>query len=380
MKIVVNTISVKKKSGGAFQISLNFIRATILYPIDDVEWFYITSEDLDKYVGNMFKQEKGKRYFVFPTQPDFFKTYMNVSKKLKELEGCICPDVIYSISSPCYFSFKSKEVMRFANAWVTCPNKYAWNSLNFREKLYMKFYCYNQRRLLRKAEYILTQSQSVKEGLLYITKLPAKNIAVVPNVLPDIMKQQSLTPKVIDEKWHDIACVAAPFSHKNLSIIPYVLKELRDRHNICNVRFHMTIPYNNILWKKIFLEAKDLNVGAGIVNHGYCSQSDLADIYRSCQICFVPTLLETFSATILEAAYFGLNIVATDFYFNREILNDAAIYFEPTNSTSAANAIVLLLRDKLLKEILLQKSIEYISKYMDYKQHYYEIVSFLKSV
>lgn len=380
MKIVVNTISVKKKSGGAFQIASNFIHATLLYPVEGVEWFYITSADVDMQVGGLFEAEKERHYFVFPTQPDFRNTYKQVLHELRNWEDYHCPDVIYSISSPCYFTFKTTEVMRFANAWVTCSNRYAWKTLSVRGKLRMWLYRFNQRRLLQKAHYIITQSEAVRQGLLRITKLPENHVTVIPNVLPEVIKRQPAEPKIVDEGWIDIACIAAPVSHKNLDIIPSVLQMLKERHGVYNVRFHVTIPSEAKLWKKILMDARGGNVDDRIVNHGYCTQEKLAEIYRSCQICFFPTLLETFSATLLEAAYFRLNVVATDFGFNKEILEDAALYYDPMNANSAADKIALLMSEEMLRNDLLEKMSRRISRYSVYKRHFFETVAFLKSI
>ena len=65
MKIVVNTISTKKISGGAYQIAINFLLATLRYPQKDIDWYYITSFDVNEVVGEHFIHLSGIRYFVF---------------------------------------------------------------------------------------------------------------------------------------------------------------------------------------------------------------------------------------------------------------------------------------------------------------------------
>lgn len=67
MKILINTISTKKHAGGAFQISQNFMLKTLEH--SDIEWYYITSQDVDDAIGYKFAHLRGTRYFVFPTQP-----------------------------------------------------------------------------------------------------------------------------------------------------------------------------------------------------------------------------------------------------------------------------------------------------------------------
>lgn len=66
MKILINAISTKKHSGGAFQISQNFMLRSL--EDNDIEWYYFASQDVDDVIGEKFANLKGNRYFV--TQPN----------------------------------------------------------------------------------------------------------------------------------------------------------------------------------------------------------------------------------------------------------------------------------------------------------------------
>ena len=377
MKIVVNTISTKKISGGAYQIAINFLLATLRYPQKDIDWYYITSFDVNEVVGEQFIHLSGIRYFVFPTQPDFKGSYFKVKKELKKWEEEYKPDIIYTISSPCYFTFKTREVMRFANAWVTNTNQYAWESLPFKDKIRMYLYCINQRRMLKKARYIITQSNTVKQGLHNVTHLPENNIGVVSNVLPEIF-HESKTNKTESGSWINIACVAAPVPHKNLEIIPDVLLELKNKWGIKNVCFHVTIPINNPIWERICKKMSANIIDTSCINnHGRCSQKELASIYNNCQFSFIPSLLETFSATSLEAMYFELPIVASDLDFNHDVICDAGLYFKPMNAVSAAERFVALFDSEDLCFQLKNKMSKQIELYNSYENHFTKIINYI---
>ena len=131
MRILVNTISTKKISGGAFQIAYNFLAKTLEHP--EIEWIYVVSSDLDEILPETLKNKEN--YFVFPTQPDFKHTYKHVKKELADLEERRKPDVVYSISAPSYFTFKAPEVMRFTNPTLAHHNKYSWKLLPLKGKL-----------------------------------------------------------------------------------------------------------------------------------------------------------------------------------------------------------------------------------------------------
>lgn len=373
MKILINTISTKKHSGGAFQISQNFLLKSLDH--NDVEWYYITSKDLDDVIGEKFSAINGIKYFVFPTQPDYKGTYKKVKKEIAELEKKIRPDVVYSITAPSYFSFTTTEVMRFTNPLVTHPNKYSQSTLTFFQRIKTWLYCKNQVRLMKKAQYFITQTETTKNGILRITKLPNDHCKVVNNVLPAIFKDMDNTP-ISDNEWINIACVGNPVPHKNFDIVPDVIVELIAK-GIKNVRFHLTIPNGHPMEEFVIGRCERMGLKDHIVNHGRVTQKELGEMYRRCQFCFLPTLLEVFSASTVEAMYFNLPIVATNFPFNTDVLSDACLYFEPMNAKDAASQFVKMIDDRQLQEELKKKMARQLTIYGDYDSHFNSIKEYL---
>jgi glycosyltransferase involved in cell wall biosynthesis len=375
MKILVNTISTKKHSGGAYQIAYNFLMKTLEH--QEVEWVYVVSADLDEILPEPMKERKN--YHVYSTQPDYRHTYKKVKNELKELVEKEKPDVVYSITAPSYFTFDTVEVMRFTNPWVTHPNKYSWATMSLANRLKTRLYCWNQRRMMRKASYFVTQTETTKKGIMRITGVPSENVKVVNNVLPQIFKSLPKTPKDQDGNWIDVACVGAPVPHKNFDIIPAVVKELKAL-GVENVRFHVTVPTGNPLLSMYNRKLGGLGLSDRIITHGRCSQIELAEMYRGCQLCFLPTLLEVFSASTLEAMNFHLPVVATDFDFNSEVMGDSCLYYEPMNAKDAAIQIKKYVESKELREEMKNKMDERLKLFGDYDKHFNEILAFLKEV
>lgn len=376
MKVLVNTISTKKISGGAFQISQNFLLKSLEHK--DVEWYYITSQDLDDVIGEQFKDIRDKMYFVFPTQPDFKHSYEKVKKQIRLLEQKIKPDVVYSVTAPSYFSFETTEVMRFTNPLVTHPNKYSKSTQTLKERIKTWLYCKNQIRLMKKAHFFITQTETTKQGILRITGEPENHVRVVNNVLPSVFKNMENTPIVEDDRIN-IACVGNPVPHKNFDILPDVLSELK-KLGIENICFHTTIPFDHPLNNKLEKRLVELGMMKNWKNHGRISQKELGAMYQRCQLCFFPTLLEVFSASTVEAMYFNLPIVATDFPFNTEVLADSCLYYEPKNANEAAKQFAKLISDRALQEKLKEKMKIQLGKYGDYDKHFNAIKEYLLEV
>ena len=344
----------------------------------DVEWYHITSQDVDDAIGEKFAHLKGTRYFVFPTQPDFRGSYKQVKKQVAELEAKIQPDVVYSITAPSYFTFKTREVMRFTNPWVTHPNKYSWSTMSFLPKLKQWLYCLNQKRLMKAAYAFVTQTETTKKGIMRITGKPTEKVCVVNNVLPGVFKTMDNTP-IVEDDWINVACVGAPVPHKNMDIIPDVIDELA-KIGIKNVRFHTTIPVDNPMMAKVVDRCAELGYKDRLINHGRVSQKELGEMYRRCQFCFLPTLLEVFSASTVEAMYFQLPVVATHFDFNTEVMGDSCLYYAPQNAADAARQFAKLINDPQLCQELKQRMQQRLLQYSDYDAHFKEVATFLEGV
>ena len=374
MRILINTISTKKHSGGAFQVAQNFLNKTIEHK--DIEWVYVVSMDLHNVLPEQIKTSPF--YFVFPTQPDFFHSYLRVKKELRALENKFKPDVVYSITAPSYFSFKSPEVMRFTNPWVTHPNKYAWSVLSLKEKIVYYLYGLNQKRMMKDAHYFITQTETCAEGIKKVTGESSSHVKVVPNVLPAVFKSFDNT-HISEDKLIHIACVGAATTHKNFDIIPDVLNELR-AHGMGNVRIHVTLPSDEPTLGIVMKKIRQYNLDDMFVNHGRLSQKELGEMYRRCNFSFLPTLLEVFSASTIESMYFNLPIVATDFPFNKEVLADSCLYYKPKNATEAASRLIELISNTELQEELELKMQARLALYGDYDAHFNAIKDFLVKV
>ncbi len=92
-----------------------------------------------------------------------------------------------------------------------------------------------------------------------------------------------------------------------------------------------------------------------IINVGSLTQEQLADYYNSCDCLVMPTLLESFSGTYLEAMHFGMPILTSDLDFAHEVCGDAALYFDPWDAASIKDSILRLKNDLDLRHNLVEK-------------------------
>ena len=379
MKILINVVNARNVGGG-LQVVHNFLLGTQQFARPDVEWYYAVSECLDsKYLDEIFKTKANSHYHVFPNQPDFLHTYRRVQNELRQLENDINPDVIYTILGPCYNFFKNREVIRFVHPWVVTSNPYAWSTLPFKTKIRMKIHILLLKKLVRRIPFIVTQTEAVKQGLIKELGKNPEHIRVINNVLPAVYASFENTPIEEQTSWVEIPVVGGG-EHKNLDIIPYVLKELEESYGIKNYRFHITLPQSSPVLPVIEKKIKEFGFEDRIVNHGNLKQQDLAILYRSCKISFLPSVLEVFSASTIESMYFQLPTVATNLSFNTEVFADSCLYYTPKNFKGAASQIVKAVTDEKLRSELCDKMKKQLLRFNSFEKYFNDTVDFLIEV
>src|SRR3989338_3041960 len=96
---------------------------------------------------------------------------------------------------------------------------------------------------------------------------------------------------------------------------------------------------------------------------GEVREADMPQLYANAEVFVLPSLIEGFGLTGLEAQAAGAPVVASDIPVLREVLGGAAFYFDPHSAQDLADSIGKVLGDKALRGRLgsegEQKSREY---------------------
>ncbi len=119
-------------------------------------------------------------------------------------------------------------------------------------------------------------------------------------------------------------------------------------------------PKESNACKKLIDEIENNRYGNGVKNLGTVDLADIPSIYNHCDAVFIPTLLESYSATFLEAMAYKKPLLTSDRAFAREICGNAAIYFEPLSVTSMLDAIQKLTSDgSLVQDVVSNAKTQY---------------------
>ena len=269
-------------------------------------------------------------------------------RQLQALEAEVRPDCVFTYNGPAYVKFHAPHLLGFATPWVTHATWLAYRTTRFPSQwIETAVSSRYKAHWFRFAEAWVTETNVSKAGLVRRLGLDASKVFVVPNSCgPLYFANQRERPFPRAGGRVRLLCFAAAYPQKRLEFLPEVAKELSTRNPGLDFEFVITLPEECQLLRTVLKKAADLNVTPRIKNEGRIPVADGPKLYDTCDICFMPTVLETFSATYPEAMAMGLPIVTTNLRFASDVCQDAALYFEANSAASATDCIQRLLHDE----------------------------------
>lgn len=359
MMIFVNAANIRY--GGGVQKSVEFIRASASYGAKH-RFCYAVSDVVAASLRELL--DVGMLDLtVFNVSPARPLGGRRTRKGLLEIEARVRPDVVYSIFGPPYTVFRSPHLMGFAIPWVTHPNAEAWRTLSHPvERARHWAWCQYVTFWTRFADRWVLETGVAADGLARVLGISRERLHVVPNTCAEQYHRARVSGANPDErmaKQHPTEFHLLVFSswypHKNLELIPPVAAALARKDPTRRYRFFLTFDTSSAAWASIRRRARELDVEDRVINLGPVKVSDGPGLYASSDALFMPTVLETYTATYPEAMCSRRPIVTTDLPFAREICHEAALYFPPSDALGAADRIVQLAGDEALRNELVRR-------------------------
>jgi len=146
-------------------------------------------------------------------------------------------------------------------------------------------------------------------------------------------------------------CLTKYYPHKNLESLVELFKRHGERLRDVVVLFTIAAGGTDLHPRAgPFLQQLETPALRGrLINVGPLEQRELSGYYRHSSALILPTLLESFTVTYLEAMQFDCPVLTSDLDFAREVCGEAAIYFDPWNVDSMCAAVVRLRDDPALQ-------------------------------
>ncbi len=283
-------------------------------------------------------------------------------------------DAVLTVFGPSVWSPRCAHVSGFARAHIVLEEG---NPFFERMKLdeLTKLMLHNE---ILKIYFDKSSNVYFTESLLVSKKLkemfPQKRIYTVSNCYhqvfdhPEKQKEKPLPPC----KGVTLLTVSAYYPHKNFGIIKDVSMELQKRYPEFNYRFVLTLEKHNV---PELMDCLDEHIH-------FIGKVDIAEVpslYRQCDICFMPSLQECFSATYPEAMRSQKPIVTTDLDFARCLCGNAATYYSPLSARDAAEKIMELVNSPELKNRLIEYGKHQLLSFDSYETRLHKLIKILEN-
>ncbi|QOJ32007.1 MAG: glycosyltransferase [Gammaproteobacteria bacterium] len=258
------------------------------------------------------------------------------------------PDIIFSLGNATVPVHARLHAMLLQDAHFVYPASH-YGPLSPADRLQLAVNRLRLRRSLRYARLVFLQTTCMKARFLEAWNF-AGSVAVLPNFLdsrphatPHSTPPQGLPLRVL--------VLSRYYPHKNLELIANTFRQFR--HELHDIEIRLTISANQHPGARRLLQAISADhLERQIVNTGPIPITDLALACQDADVMLLPSLLESFSGTYLEAMQTGIPIVTSNLDFAHEVCGNAALYFDPTSMMDLAQALIRLRDDAQLRHDL----------------------------
>jgi len=257
-------------------------------------------------------------------------------------------DALFSLGNFPSLRTGCPQLVRFANARYLYPKV----TLSLSSSIWQKLRFLIERRYLSASLpscTIIVQTHTMKNRLQAHFALNRANILVVPNAF-DPSRYTDQLPKYfveIEPRLNNrlpLLCCARAYAHKNLHVFTKVADILEQRSPNTFILITTFAAADSPTAKSLYRQIPNASeyYSGPIVNLGPIAPEHSLVLHRRAWACILPTLLESFSGTYLEAMATARPILTSDRDFAREVCGNAALYFDPLDPCSIARAVMAL--------------------------------------
>lgn len=223
--------------------------------------------------------------------------------------------------------------------------------------------------IARRALKIITISEHAKGQIIHRLNVSPERVQVVYNGINKLAKnianakQKSKVDRSISLplKKPYLFNVGNSYPHKNIETLLHAFSFFVRKHP--EVSLVLAGP-NNVFQERLKREAKEISIPDDrIFFTGFVSDNELAALYKNASMYVLPSKLEGFGIPPLESLQYGVPVAASRASAIPEILEDAAVYFDPSDIESMVSAMHALYTDKRIRTETLIASNDVLAKY-----------------
>jgi glycosyltransferase involved in cell wall biosynthesis len=247
-------------------------------------------------------------------------------------------NIIYSMGNIAIPEKHIPQVLLFHNPHMIYPESPIWNLMHWKDAIYNRISVYLFKKRLKYADLFLVQTETAGTRLKKYYGI--KNFIITPNAISLQPKAENLIPHNFSPNPNLIylLCLSHYYPHKNLESFIELGKKIKEQKLPFRIIITLDVkqhPAAKILLQKI--ENEGLN--DVLLNAGALKMSDVPQWYNATQALILPTLLESFSGTYVEALCYERPVFTSNLDFATEVCGEAAYYFNPMDPNNILDVI-----------------------------------------
>lgn len=262
-------------------------------------------------------------------------------------ENSIEPSLIISLQNTCANYFDIPQLVYYHQPLPLIP--YQWNPLKKTERvlfLYAHFYKFFVNKYNKNAHYVVQLPYIKKLFLKKFKNLSDDDVFVIrPN-------SPSVNLDAYREYEHKFRFIypATPLEYKNHKVIVNAIKILKKKNPYLLENFEVifTCDKTSFVGKLV----KKNNLEDIVLCIGTVSYDKMMEYYKNSDVLLFPSKIETYGMPLIEAAKFGLEILAADLSYANEVLEkyNNKVFIGPNDKKEWAKQIekCIMTKDKVI--------------------------------
>ena len=221
------------------------------------------------------------------------------------------------------------------------------------------------RMALHRANRLVTVSYDAREQLSDVFRYPAESISVISEGPDDIFSPlgDDFDATEVRKKYNLpldaelIIYVGGISPHKNLQGLLNAVQDISGNWHLVLVGDYKNDSFWGCYTELVALQ-EALGLEGRVTFTGFVADDDLNQLYNASTMLVLPSMSEGFGLPVVEAMACGLPVAASARNSIPEVLDNAGLLFDPTNTADITASITRLLEDAKLREQCRQRGLE----------------------
>ncbi len=259
-------------------------------------------------------------------------------------------DVVFMMGNLGFARPPCPQAVYIHNPWFLYPESSAWRRCSVRDWVHRRVRNRFIVRGLRRSRAVVSQTPVMLERLHRLRGIPYERLALIPNSVTSAAEGVAAEGEAVGrirQTAHRIRllCVARYMTHKNLEVLLGVADRLLAAGRRDVGLFITVEPGHGPGARALLAALAEGGRDQVLHNLGEVPMAEVAACYGAVDALILPTLLESFSSTYVDAMRAGVPVLTSDLDFARTVCGAAAGYFDPESPGSIVEALTTLEQD-----------------------------------